>query len=109
MFGQNSAYLERIKNSKSLVTITQISKDYGMSGQGMNELLHQLGVQYRQNGQWLLYSRYQGEGYTQSNTLLIAHQAGDEAKMHTLWTQKGRLFLYGLLKKNGILPLLERS
>lgn len=109
MFPTDPEYLRRIRSSKSLVTITQISKDYGMSGQAMNELLHELRVQYRQNGQWLLYSRYQDQGYTQSSTLLIEHENTDEAKMHTMWTQQGRLFLYTLLRENGILPVIERS
>lgn len=103
-------YLDRILRSKSLVAITQIAKDYGMSGQAMNELLHELGVQYQVCGQWVLYSKYHDKGYTHSKTLLLSRSSGeDDAVMHTQWTQKGRVFLYKILKKNGILPMIERD
>ena len=39
-------YVDRILKSNSLVTITQIAKDYGMSGQGMNKVLHDLHIIY---------------------------------------------------------------
>jgi hypothetical protein len=46
-----------LEDNDTLLTITQIAKDFGMSGQALNDLLHDLGVQYKQNGQWLLYSK----------------------------------------------------
>ncbi len=49
-------YTDLILKNRSLVTITQIAKDYGMSGQAMNKILHSLGIIYNQSGQWLLYS-----------------------------------------------------
>lgn len=102
-------YTDLILNNKSLVTITQIAKDYGMSGNKMNDLLHSLGVQYKQSGQWLLYSKHQRSGYTHSETVPIKHKDGKETvKMNTKWTQKGRLFIYDLLKRNGYLPLIEQ-
>lgn len=103
-------YTDVILKSKSLVTITQIAKDYGMSGQEMNSLLHELKVQYKLSDQWLLYSKYHNEGYTHSETIPIKHKNGRlEPKMNTKWTQKGRLFLYELLKENGVLPVIERE
>lgn len=103
-------YTDRILQSKSLVTITQIAKDYGMSGAAMNEKLHELGVIYKLGGQWLLYSRYQAKGYTHSETVNITHKDGSgNVRMNTKWTQKGRLFLYGFLKKHGILPVIEQN
>lgn len=103
-------YTDVILKSNSLVTITQIAKDYGMSGQEMNSLLHELKVQYKLSDQWLLYSKYHNEGYTHSETIPIKHKNGRlEPKMNTKWTQKGRLFLYELLKENEILPVIERE
>lgn len=103
-------YVDTILQNKGLVTITQIAKDYGMSGQAMNELLHTLKVQYKQSGQWLLYSKYHDMGYTHSETVDIKHKDGTpDVRMNTKWTQKGRLFLYELLKSNGFLPLIEQQ
>jgi prophage antirepressor-like protein len=102
-------YVDRILQNSGLVTITQIAKDYGMSGQAMNELLHELKVQYKQSEQWLLYSKYHDQGYTHSKTVDIKHKDGTpDVKMNTKWTQKGRLFLYELLKYNGHLPTIEQ-
>lgn len=103
-------YTDVILKSKSLVTTTQIAKDYGMSGRDFNKKLHELKVQYKQNEQWLLYSKYHDKGYTHSETIAITRSNGiKDTKMNTKWTQKGRLFLYDLLKENGILPMIERE
>lgn len=102
-------YVDRILQSKSLVTITQIAKDYGMSGEALNKKLHELGVQYKQGEQWLLYSKYHGQGYTHSETFDFKRTSGmSDVKMNTKWTQKGRLFLYNLLKDEGVVPVIER-
>jgi anti-repressor protein len=103
-------YTDRILQNKGLVTITQIAKDYGMSGNAMNELLHSLGVQYRQSNQWLLYQKYHDKGYTHSQTVDIVRKDGrPDVKMNTKWTQKGRLFIYNLLKENGTIPVIEKE
>jgi len=103
-------YTDKILKNKGLVTITQIAKDYGMSGQEMNDLLYDLGVQYNQSRQWLLYSRYQAKGYTHSETVDIVRKDGSPGiTMHTKWTQRGRLFIYALLKKSGVLPVIAQE
>ena len=55
-------YVDLILNNKGLVTITQIAKDYGMSGSKLNRILADLHIQYKQSGQWLLYSEHQNKG-----------------------------------------------
>ena len=102
-------YTDMILKNNSLVTITQIAKDYGMSGKAMNSKLHEMKIIYNLNGQWLLYSKYQSEGYVHSETFPIKHKNGyEDTKMNTKWTQKGRLFLYERLKAQGITPIIER-
>lgn len=103
-------YTDKILQNKGLVTITAIAKDYGMAAPSMNKKLHELGVQYKQSGQWFLYEKYHDKGYTHSETIDLKHKDGNEfIRMNTKWTQKGRLFLYELLKKNGIFPMIERE
>jgi len=103
-------YLDRILKSKSLLTITQIAKDYGMSGIAMNQKLHELGIQYKQSDQWLLYERHHDKGYTSSETFVVEDVNGRErVVMNTKWTMKGRVFLYNLLKDQGIIPTIERQ
>lgn len=101
-----ATYYDLVLQNKSLLSVTQIAKDYGKSAKWLNEKLHELGMQYKQGSTWLLYQKYADKGYTQSTTHVI-----DEcnAKLLTKWTQAGRLAIYQILKSKNILPLIERS
>lgn len=102
-------YVDTVLQSKSLVLTTQIAKDYGMSAKAFNKKLKELGIQYKVGGQWVLYSRYQGCGYVHSRTIDVTRSDGHpDVVMQTEWTQKGRLFLYETLKREDIIPLIER-
>lgn len=101
-----ASYYDLVLQNKSLLTVTQIAKDYGMSGMALNKLLHELGVQYKKSDTWFLYSKYQSCGYTQTTTHVIDDET---SKINTKWTQKGRLFIYDLLKADGTLPMIERE
>ena len=98
-------YYDLVLKSPNLITITLIAKDYGKSGQWLNKFLNEQGIQYKQSGTWLLYQKYAQMGYTKSETY-IDEETGF-TKLNTKWTQKGRLFIYDLLKSNGYLPLIE--
>ena len=103
-------YTDRILRSKGTVTVTSIAKDYGMSGSAFNKLLHELKVQFKQGNIWLLYKDHHDKGYTHSKSFDYEDSHGlPQTRMSTEWTQKGRLFLYELLKKNGFLPMIERD
>lgn len=103
-----ATYYDVVLRCKDAVNISVIAKDYGWSAQKMNEYLHQKGVQYKQSDIWLLYQKHAGCGYTKTNTHIYKDGCGSEhTKVHTKWTQKGRLFIYSLLKADGIFPQIE--
>lgn len=85
--------------------VSSIAKDYGMSAKRLNRLLHALGIQYCQGGQWILYQKYTGKGYTETRVNLIPHNDG-KTHQHpeTLWTARGCAFLAKQLAKAGIVP-----
>lgn len=101
-----ATYYDLILRNKTLLSATQIAKDYGMSATGLNKLLYELGIQYKQGGTWLLYQKHADKGYTQSTTHIIDEQ---RSSLLTKWTQKGRLFIYEVLKNVDVLPLIERK
>ena len=101
-------YARTILSSTQTVTITQIAQDYGFTAIRFNELLKHLHIQHKVGGQWILYTPYINKGYVQSFSSYFVKEDGEvQVKLHTRWTQGGRLFLYEELKKAGILPLIE--
>ncbi|HFK9612852.1 TPA: phage antirepressor KilAC domain-containing protein [Enterococcus faecium] len=102
------SYLDSILSSTDSVTISQIAADYGMSPQQMNKLLHKLGIQKKVGNQWLLCKKHMRQGYTKSHTTEIPKSdGGTKVVMNTKWTQKGRLFIYDSLKKEGYIPEID--
>ena len=105
-----ASYYDLVLNCKDLVAISVISKDYGWSAKRMNSYLKEKGVQFKQGVIWLLYQKYAEQGYTSTKTHSYNGSDGNtHTKPHTYWTQKGRLFIYSLLKADGILPLIEKE
>lgn len=101
-----ASYYDLVLRSKSLLSVTEIAKDYGMGAKKFNNLLHELGIQYRLGKVWHLYAKHQDKGYTHSATFVIDEE---NSKITTKWTQAGRLFLYETLKENGIFPTMEKE
>lgn len=101
-----ASYYDWVLQTKGLLAISVIAKQYGKSAQWLNKLLHELGIQYKQGKVWLLYQKYAEQGYTKTN---FAPDDAERLHPHTYWTQKGMLFIYETLKKENILPLIEHE
>lgn len=105
-----ATYVDQILESKNTVAVTQIAKDYGLTAQRLNAILHEEHVQFKVNSQWVLYKEHQGLGYTKSHTFEYVDLLGVQmVKMHTEWTQKGRLFIHDILTKREIVPCMDRE
>lgn len=105
-----ASYYDVVLNCKDLLSIGKIAKDFGKSAVWLNKWLHEKGVQYKQGDIWLLYQKYAEMGYTSTKTQTFAGSDGEtHSKVHTYWTQKGRLFIYSMLKADGVLPLVEQD
>ena len=93
-------FITSMFENRSLIAISLIASNYGMGAHDFNLLLHDLGVQHKCSGTWVLNKKYIGHNYTQSLCV---------GKPRTGWTREGVTFLYTLLKKNGIVPIRERK
>lgn len=107
-YSPKASYYDVVLQTPDAISTSQIAKDYGKSAKWLNNLLHEFGVQYNQGGIWLLYQKYAEQGYTRSRTHTYSGNDGKQhSKLHTYWTQKGRLFIYDMLKQKQILPVIE--
>ena len=104
------SYVDMVLQCKSTILVTTIAQDYGKSAKAFNILLRNLGIQHKVGTSWILYSKYLSCGYVQSEPVEITRTNGTKTIVYnTKWTQKGRFFLYNLLKEHGILPIIEQN
>ena len=90
-------YYDTVLMSESTYTARPIAQELGMTAQRFNNMLHEMRIQYKQGKRWVLYSKYQGQGYTNSRTCFInpgGHRVWTETS--TVWTEKGRAWLHSL-------------
>jgi prophage antirepressor-like protein len=105
-----ASYYDLVLNCKDLVPISVIAKDYGKSAIWLNRYLREKKIQYRQGNIWLLYQKYSDKGYASTKTNLVTDTGGvPHVREFLCWSQKGRLFIYKMLKNDGILPLMEHE
>ena len=104
-----ASYYDLVLSCSNALPITIIAKDYGCSGKKMNQFLAAQNVQYKMGETWLLYAEHSDKGYTKSDTTVFTGSDGTQhSKVYTKWTQKGRLFIYEMMKAAGYLPVMEK-
>lgn len=103
-------YLDTILSSTDTLNITQIAKDYGLSGHRLNKLLNDERIQYKIGGQWVLYQKYAAEGYTRTHTHSYDREDGTTGtNLQTKWTQKGRLLIHNILTDKGYVAEMDKE
>ena len=103
-------YVDTILSCEGAMAVSQIAADYDMSAKKLNRILHEAGLQYRVNGQWILYQQHAGKGYTDSETITINHRDGTvTTRLFTRWTQKGRLLIHEILTRQGIQAVMDKE
>ena len=103
-------YVDTILSCEGAMAVSQIAADYDMSAKRLNRILHEAGLQYRVNGQWILYQQHAGKGYTDSETITINHRDGTvTTRLFTRWTQKGRLLIHDILTRQGIQAVMDKE
>lgn len=99
-------YFDSQMHNPGTMTVTEIAKDYGMTATKLNRLLHKFGIQFKQGKHWVLYHKYDGKGYTQYEPFAYNDNKGVHNNLK--WTQRGRKFIYDVLKEHNISPVLEQ-
>ena len=94
-------YTDRVLQAEGLITTTLIAKDFGLSARKLNDILNKEGVQYKQGKTWVLYSKYQDKGYSQTTT-------DKEGHVNMKWTQAGKKFIVELLQSLGYTLNIEK-
>ncbi len=91
-------YADHVLDSISCFTVTQIGKELGMTGHDLNVLLCQMGIQYVQSGQYLLYANYARQGLAQNRNFEYHSSEGElKTRTYLVWTERGREFIHRLV------------
>ena len=91
-------YTDNVLKSETLINISQIAKDFGLSGIKLNKILCENKIQYKQGKQYNLYQKYIDMDLAKSYTYL---DTKGNSHMCLKWSEKGRKFIYELLKELG--------
>ncbi len=109
-FNPTKQYVDTILENRETMSTSQIAKDYGINRRTLNKILHEEGVQHNVNGHWILYRKHMGMGYTKSKTIPITRSDGSpDTKLHTQWTQKGRMMIHEILTRRGIKADMDKE
>lgn len=93
-------YADRVLESLSCYTTTQVAKELGLTAQELNRWLCAERIQYYQSGQYMLYAEYAHRGLAKSRThfdvdaLHVAY-----TRTYLVWTERGRNFIHQRVKR----------
>lgn len=91
------SYYDNHLQSVNTQTSTQVAKQIGMDAEKLHKKLKEIGVIYRQSGQWLLHTPYSTWGLHSTRTQTYTRSDGSiGTNVYTVWTTKGIRFIIAL-------------
>lgn len=96
---------DRYLSNKGLITITEIAKEYGMSGAKLNQFLRDKRVIYKRGNKWFVYQKFANDGLVGYEIFMPEDK---EIRRTLKWTTKGEQFIRSILEDEDIKPVLER-
>ena len=89
-------------------SVTQIANEFGFTAQDLNQKLASLGIQHKEDGQWILDDEYADCGYAvDAKAPGIDPNGNPCTNTYTKWTKAGREFIHERLRLLGYKPLCE--
>ncbi len=90
-------YYDNHLQSVNTQTSTQVAKQVGMDAEKLHKKLKEIGIIYKQSGQWLLHAPYSTWGMHSTRTQTYTRSDGSiGTSVYTVWTTKGVRFIIAL-------------
>lgn len=90
-------YYDNHLQSVNTQTSTQAAKQIGMDAEKLHKKLKEIGIIYRQSGQWILHAPYSTWGMHSTRTQTYTRSDGSiGTSVYTVWTQRGVRFIIAL-------------
>lgn len=91
------SYNDNHLQSVNTQTSTQAAKQIGMDAEKLHKKLKEIGIIYRQSGQWILHAPYSTWGMHSTRTQTYTRSDGSiGTSVYTVWTQRGVRFIIAL-------------
>ena len=88
-------YTDEVLMSETTYTMTQVAKEFGMGASSFSDFLFKKKIIFRQSGMWMMFAKYDNEGYSAVRTKKIENGNGSViTSSYLVWTEKGRMFLH---------------
>lgn len=94
-------YHDKVLSATGTIKTTVIASELGMSAVALNELLHDLHIQRKVDGTWVLYTPFLDKGLATTETFPYADQMGNTKTSRLLvWTEAGRKFIHQVVEQS---------
>lgn len=91
------SYYDNHLQSVNTLTSTQVAKQIGMDAEKLHRKMKEIGILYKQSGQWILHAPYSTWGLHSTRTQTYTRSEGSTGtSVYTVWTTKGVRFIIAL-------------